>query len=608
MHAIEGFLEPIITVSLDERMTFLYKNQAYKELFDYHNVDDSQDFLSYFSSVLEEEFRVSYCKEIRHQLDKTGKFYQEVVLSDATGKEMTAVLRGILGPENDRAEYRELYITINVLDESIAYIQNLNEEREAFLALESYIHQLMFRLDIQTKHVSYYGNLASEFQLPHSEECFPTVFSKCVKFENNGDELFYTFIENLFSCGKEVSERIQLMNSRGESEWFQFEYSYIRDNKGEIKEAVGSIRNIETAKKAEYDELTECLRKTCFEEYASAYIANTGMESAVFIVDIDDFKIVNDNFGHQYGDMTLKNIGVGLRKLFRDSDYIGRIGGDEFMIFVKNISDIEIIQEKADGILDVLRSSHNELINGHRQSGSVGIAQFPKDGITFEEIYDRADQALYIAKELGKNQFAFYNKEKATGIKRIKTPLEMSQKTMSKHLDSELIADVFGMLFEANNFDASLNSVLRMIGDRFAVDRCYIFEPSDVEEDCYRNTYEWCAKGVVPQIEELQSIPHEMLVGSFFDEADEDGVFFCDNINALKEAEARELMDMQGIKSFLHSYIQGERLMIAVVGLDDCKDYRHWTPLEITSLMYVNKIIAQFLAYKRALHKISKDK
>ncbi|MFI3207846.1 MAG: diguanylate cyclase [Eubacteriales bacterium] len=603
--AFDVFMEPIIIIGFDEKIPILYGNKSYIDMFSCEEDEINREYFSSFSNAFKKD-KDLYYQKIKKQLEDDGQFYEEVILSDALGKEKNAILRGILIPKKDENDITSVCVTINVIDSKLKVIKDMNAERDAFMTLETHIHKLMFHIDLKTKEVQYYGGLAKTYSLPSISEEYPKEFIEAIHFFADGREKFDHFVEAVYAGEEEGEERLQLINPEGVCEWFQLEYTYIRNHLGEAIEAVGCMRNIEVQKRFEYDELTGCLRKKTFEEYSSGYIKNYGIESAIFIIDVDNFKDINDNFGHQYGDIVLKNIGDGLRKIFRDSDYIGRIGGDEFMVFLKNISDVDIIEEKAELVLELVNNSHTALIDGVPPSCSLGIARFPLDGVAFEEIYDKADQALYHAKDLGKNRYSFYTKELFSGIKTEKTPLEMSQQVISQHLDSVLITDMFNLLFEAVDFDASMNGVLKRIGTRFGVDRCYIFEPSLTGEETYDNTYEWCAKGIEPEIDGLQGLPHDMLVGSFFEEADDDGVFFCDDINMLKEAEARELMGSQGIKSFLHSYIEGEKLMIAVVGLDDCTNYRVWKPLEITTLMFVNKIIAQFLAHKRAMQKLSK--
>ncbi len=129
-------------------------------------------------------------------------------------------------------------------------------------------------------------------------------------------------------------------------------------------------------------------------------------QHALFMLDIDNFKALNDTLGHQSGDEFLIELAKKLKNHFRESDILGRIGGDEFFALMRDVSDIEQIERKAQDILDIIQSvacayPQTEL------SGSIGISIYPKDGSTLDELYARSDAALYEAKRSGKNKFLF---------------------------------------------------------------------------------------------------------------------------------------------------------------------------------------------------------
>lgn len=120
------------------------------------------------------------------------------------------------------------------------------------------------------------------------------------------------------------------------------------------------------------------------------------------VLGIDDFKRVNDTYGHQEGDRVLRRLGALLQQGFHEDDVIGRIGGDEFLVLMKDI-DAYSARERAVEIVDKLArslSSHPEL----RATCSAGLAIAPEDSKDFDAVFARADQALYQAKQQGKNR------------------------------------------------------------------------------------------------------------------------------------------------------------------------------------------------------------
>ena len=121
----------------------------------------------------------------------------------------------------------------------------------------------------------------------------------------------------------------------------------------------------------------------------------------MIVLDIDEFKSVNDSLGHVHGDQVISDLSDILRNQFRATDILGRIGGDEFMIFLKNIPNELFVAAKIAKIRNVIRKTQGIGV-------SAGIAIYPKDGTTYLELYNRADMAMYSVKKNGKNGFEFY--------------------------------------------------------------------------------------------------------------------------------------------------------------------------------------------------------
>ena len=161
--------------------------------------------------------------------------------------------------------------------------------------------------------------------------------------------------------------------------------------------------------KADTDQLTGLKNKAATERDISEYMReNPTTQSLLFILDIDDFKGVNDSMGHSFGDEVLREFGFGLSSMFRASDVAGRIGGDEFMVFVKNIPNEDTIEKEAKKIRDFISSFRAGDRVVREITASSGCAVYPTDGVDFETLYKAADKALYKSKKSGKRQLSFY--------------------------------------------------------------------------------------------------------------------------------------------------------------------------------------------------------
>lgn len=161
--------------------------------------------------------------------------------------------------------------------------------------------------------------------------------------------------------------------------------------------------------RAQIDALTGVCNRATFVERVQALLAGHADEQHAFIMlDLDGFKQVNDTLGHMEGDRLLSNIAHRLTALLREGDLVGRIGGDEFMLCLRSVPNENVIERRARVIRRLLRV---ELAQGVVVSGSIGIAMYPRDGQTFDELYGKADLAMYHAKQQGKNRYVFYRSD-----------------------------------------------------------------------------------------------------------------------------------------------------------------------------------------------------
>lgn len=178
-------------------------------------------------------------------------------------------------------------------------------------------------------------------------------------------------------------------------------------------------REISLLEKSQTDLLSGLYNKKTVEEIIARSLAadaETESRHAFFLFDIDNFKTINDNLGHSFGDLVIKEFCEGLKSQFRDTDIVGRVGGDEFVVFMKNCGDNGRVREKlAQACMKLSREYCGEKKN-YAVSASVGAALFPEHGKTYAELYEKADKALYISKGRGKNTFNIYDEEAGSDL------------------------------------------------------------------------------------------------------------------------------------------------------------------------------------------------
>lgn len=180
-----------------------------------------------------------------------------------------------------------------------------------------------------------------------------------------------------------------------------------------VNEIVDSL-----ADEAHTDLLTGVLNKRTFEKRVAEALSQDldSKKKALIIIDLDNFKGVNDTLGHAYGDKVLMGVGDILKRVFYNEDYLGRLGGDEFCVYL-NISDLKQgdyythIEEKCAELCKAFSAYYSGDGGDYKISASIGAAVFPDNGETFGELYNSADQALYTSKHKGKDTFTICEKE-----------------------------------------------------------------------------------------------------------------------------------------------------------------------------------------------------
>ena len=179
-------------------------------------------------------------------------------------------------------------------------------------------------------------------------------------------------------------------------------------------------------KAAYYDPLTNIPNRNLFNERIAQTMARSsrsGSSLAIFFIDLDNFKQINDDFGHNIGDTVLQEVAFRLQKHVRREDTFARIGGDEFILLVDNKSDVvelTIIAEKLQNTLVdpiVIEGANEPTNDGYQISASMGISIYPNDGLTSHELMECADKAMYIAKSSKKSNIQFYSDLESVSFK-----------------------------------------------------------------------------------------------------------------------------------------------------------------------------------------------
>jgi len=409
---------------------------------------------------------------------------------------------------------------------------------------------------------------------------------------------------------------VRIATAKGRYLWCRLRATAIRGEDGQLQKIAGIIINIDAEKQAEQalqdraerDSLTKLLNKDAGRRQAEEYFARFpgGVHSAMLIIDLDNFKQVNDRYGHLFGDAVLTKVAQEIKKLFRNQDIVSRIGGDEFLVLMRGISDRNLLENRCQRLLSSFRTIFQNQKQKLPLSCSIGVALSPEQGRTYYELFNKADQALYWAKAKGKNSFVFYNEEDEKQHFHKGTVSAVNNRIDSDEepglADDNLVRYAFQRLYSSKNVEKSVNDILELVGRKMNVSRVYVFENSDDNRFC-SNTYEWCNDGIEPEIQNLQGISYEEDIAGYVDMYDEQGIFYCPDINELPE-NIYDIVAPQGIKSLLHCAIREGGAFRGYIGFDECVELRYWTKEQIRTLTYFSEMLSMFLLKQRKHEKL----
>lgn len=230
-------------------------------------------------------------------------------------------------------------------------------------------------------------------------------------------------LERLRNCMRHGgSARAILRNYRkdGSAFWNEVALAAVHDESGEVAHFISVFNDVTERKRyetvlehqANHDDLTGLPNRNLLKDrlaHAVAQSERNNSSFAVLLLDLDQFKRINDGLGHKIGDLLIQRVAARMNRCIRDSDTLGRLGGDEFMILGDSLQN----EQSASTLASKLLSQFEQkiAINGHQivASASIGIAIYPRDGASGDELFRNADTAMYRAKEMGRNGFQFYS-------------------------------------------------------------------------------------------------------------------------------------------------------------------------------------------------------
>lgn len=608
----ERLLGGIQKCQYDQHFTMAEVNQGFLDLVGYTREEIQERFQNRYMEMIYPADRERTARQIREQLHQGVSAELEYRIMTKTGASIWVLDRCLLVHEPDGKEY--LYCILIDITQAKQAEEDLRLSLERHKLIMNQTNDIIFEWDIEKDELIFSSNWEKEYG-------YTPITKQASLFLSKASHVHPEDLPALMRCRGEILSgaaykeiEIRLAGKDGQYRWSRCRLTTQFDEQGKPLKAVGVLIDIDDQKRqaqelidrAERDLLTKLYNKTSSRARIENYLQNRqpGEMAALMVIDIDDFKRVNDRYGHMFGDAVLTELASTIAGFFRGQDIVGRIGGDEFTVFMTGLPNREIAERRAEQIIETFQGMLRENMQELTLSCSIGLAFSQDVGDTYQTLFEQADRALYQSKAAGKNRYSVYEKSVMDLPFGLNPESPANNRTqidsdgMSETGLSNLINLTFQKLYETEDFDQAVHSILEMVGKLFNVSRVYIFENIPDDEHC-SNTFEWCNDSIEPAKEMLQNIRYKDLGGDYRDHFQEGGIFYCPDVKKLP-AELQEILKPQGILAMLQCAIRDGGAFKGYVGFDDCVIHRLWTREQISALIFVAQLLSTFLLKKRA--------
>lgn len=280
-------------------------------------------------------------------------------------------------------------------------------ERARYQTLASFFDIIIFEYRVKEDYLEFSSNVFDYF--PISDNCVEGLSKHEFEVLHPDDiKLLFQYFERAQKTRMSQKWEMRFRNREDLYFWGECRCQAVDDGRCLIGTIIDisdrKEKELDLLKKTNSDPMTGILNKKAIEIAVDDMIKKQG-EGFLFMIDIDNFKLVNDTYGHGVGDSLLIQVAEMLRNIFREHDPVARVGGDEFIAYMSDTRNPDIAMLK----VNMFFSKLEEISKGNEYeiTVSIGIATCPSDGSSFRELYEKADQAMYRAKKAGKHGYAF---------------------------------------------------------------------------------------------------------------------------------------------------------------------------------------------------------
>lgn len=581
----------IFNCRYDKFFTLIYADDNLFRFLGYTREEFAAKFDNHVLDAIYEGDREILLSEINRQLSVSKVFMYENRLVVKGGEARWVWVSAELMEDEDKGPW--VHCIFHDISREKRAQEQLKISEKRYDIILSHIQDIIFELDCVTYSIYYSPNFQKKFGYEIPSQGFPdSMFATDIIFEEDKPTLRGRF-QSILKGSDEMECEYRIKSDDGSYLWVDVHATALRDSEGKLLKILGIISDIDQRKReiikaqkaAVSDPLTGLLnRRECVAQIGQ-YMKQNHVPAALLLIDVDNFKGINDTYGHLYGDSVLSEFADSLRTIFRREDIIARIGGDEFVVFMTNLGGIGILEEKSGEIQHIFeRFTLGECTE--KIGCSIGISLYPGHGSDFRSLFAKADAAMYEAKNSGKGSFCIYGEHKA----KLELPdSEPSPRVLRKSFHDHIIEHALHIFLDNPENGEAIPKLMDIVGRIFYADRIFIFERE--EDRRFVNTYQWHSERIshgdntakVEAKPDINGLPLKERLTAYLE------------TNKIDDPRLRQWFEGRGAKSALTCCFKEKEEILTAVVFEDCHGTRTGNDEERYTLLMLSQIIHLFL-------------
>lgn len=442
---------------------------------------------------------------------------------------------------------------------------------------------VIFDINLKTKRIEYLIKKDKTIGQDLSYDEFADLFLKALKLTSGSKEKLVRFLNNLNPSNAPFELPVDYISESGTPVRIIYKgYRYNDDN------VLFAISMSDESQNEELDPLTKCYSKPFIIEKIKEAI-DAKREFSLMIIDIDNFKLFNDTYGHMFGDIVLVEAAAAVNNVIGKKGHISRIGGDEFLVLYFIDNEYDHVHEACKTIRDSITELSKNNVKQAEITATIGCSSYPKDGDNYDTLFKKADKALYRGKKKGRNCFIMYTVEKCGEINDEDDSREKSiDKLFSASANYNIIAGVLEILNRDFTLKKNLTEAVSLVGSYFLLDRVVL---SNQNPDTLENINEivWYQPRSTKYPVQIPTNEEKFIWNKTLDKT---GMLKLIQVHANKDLKVYPILERDKTSSILAFELNSDGKILGLIRFEMCSINRFWQNQNVAALMLIAKMFS----------------